>query len=59
MILFLFHLFSGETIAFLDSHCECVAGWVEPLLNGVKRDRKVVALPVVDVLDQGIFYEHF
>ena len=56
-----FHIltrFLGETIAFLDSHCECVAGWLEPLLNAVQRDRKVVALPVADVLDQGKFFLH-
>eukprot|EP00056_Hartaetosiga_gracilis_P022234 m.28971 g.28971 ORF g.28971 m.28971 type:complete len:466 (-) comp9526_c0_seq1:88-1485(-) len=41
----------GDVILFLDSHCECNDGWLEPLLDRIKRNRKTVAMPIIDAID--------
>lgn len=35
---------TGDIIIFLDAHCECTTGWLEPLLYEVKKDRLVIIL---------------
>ncbi|XP_045498239.1 putative polypeptide N-acetylgalactosaminyltransferase 9 [Colias croceus] len=46
---------SGTVVVFLDSHCECTKGWLEPLLEQINKDPKTVVSPVVDHLDVSTF----
>ncbi|XP_046584080.1 putative polypeptide N-acetylgalactosaminyltransferase 9 [Haliotis rubra] len=42
-------------ITFLDSHCECFPGWLEPLLTPLATDPKVVTTPCIDSIDKNHF----
>uniref|UniRef100_H3DK58 Polypeptide N-acetylgalactosaminyltransferase n=1 Tax=Tetraodon nigroviridis TaxID=99883 RepID=H3DK58_TETNG len=45
----------GELLVFMDSHCECQKGWLEPLLERVAQDRTRVVSPIIDAIDWRTF----
>lgn len=49
----------GQVLTYLDSHCECTIGWLEPLLDRIARDSTTVVCPVIDVIDDTTLEYHF
>ncbi|NXB19116.1 GLT15 acetylgalactosaminyltransferase, partial [Rhagologus leucostigma] len=50
---------AGDVLIFMDSHCECQKGWLEPLLARLSSNRNSVISPVIDVIDWKTFqYYH-
>ncbi|XP_053570181.1 polypeptide N-acetylgalactosaminyltransferase 15 [Bombina bombina] len=49
---------TGDILIFMDSHCECHSGWLEPLLSRIMNSRNCVVSPVLDVIDWRTFDYH-
>ncbi|XP_026144718.1 polypeptide N-acetylgalactosaminyltransferase 4-like [Carassius auratus] len=46
---------TGHVLTFLDCHCECVPGWIEPLLERIAQNESTIICPVIDTIDWNTF----
>ncbi|XP_070184165.1 polypeptide N-acetylgalactosaminyltransferase 5-like, partial [Littorina saxatilis] len=46
---------TATTVVFLDSHCECAEGWLEPLLSRIAEDPSRVVVPAIIPIDPNTF----
>lgn len=45
----------GDVLVFLDSHIECTAGWLEPLIDRIARNKTNIAVPIIERINDDTF----
>ena len=45
----------GDVLIFLDSHCECAEGWLEPLVDPIARNPNVTTMPIIEIINDNTF----
>lgn len=46
---------TAPVLTFLDSHCECTTGWLEPLLDRIARNSSTVVCPQIEFISDKTF----
>ncbi|CAH1789835.1 unnamed protein product [Owenia fusiformis] len=46
---------TGQVLIFLDSHCEVNTHWLEPMLHRIHQDKRIVTVPIIDIVDPDTF----
>ncbi|XP_029652605.1 polypeptide N-acetylgalactosaminyltransferase 5-like isoform X2 [Octopus sinensis] len=47
---------TGTVLTYLDSHCECTRGWLEPILDRIATDKRYAVTPVIDQIDDSTLH---
>ena len=42
---------TADVLVFLDAHVEVTEGWIEPLLAALQQEKRIVAIPHIDVIE--------
>ena len=50
---------SANVLVFLDSHIEAGIGWLEPMLQGIYDNPKLITSPVIDAINDTTFFYRF
>ncbi|XP_054163141.1 polypeptide N-acetylgalactosaminyltransferase 11-like [Oppia nitens] len=46
---------TGQTMVFLDSHCEVNTDWLPPLLSRIHQNKTTIVCPIIDIINANTF----